>query len=627
MRPSPSDLTPVPRHWERPSFASLRPAELVAWVAPEVPEIAYRVVAEALEGAGFRLRRSSSIPTAARVRLLTEPEAAPAQGYRLELSENGIELSAPEPAGLYYGARTLERWIELTASESVVLPVRIEDAPAFAQRGLLLDVSRNRVPTMKTLFELVDRMASLQLNQLQLYTEHTFAYEGHETVWRDASPLTGDEIRELGAYCRERFIELVPNQNSFGHFHRWLKHDRYRRLAECPGGVRHPFGDEVEPFSLCPTDPASLELLRDLYAQLLPNFDSGLFNVGLDETFDLGQGRSREACEGHGRGRVYLDFLTAVHRLAAEHGRRIQFWGDVILKHPGLIAELPADAVALAWGYEADHPFAEELQAFRNAGLEFYVCPGTSSWNSLGGRPGNAVANLASAARTGLAAGAAGYLITDWGDFGHLQPLPVSYPGLLTGAAYAWNPKSAADDPEEFALADRLDRWLASGDREEPARTGSIGRTLCDLGEVHRLTGSQPKNGSALFFLLLSIGEGLDQPRFSGLTESGLAAARSELQRLAEETASVGRDVDSLLRDELTWVVDALSAACDLGAARLALGAIRPAAELASSVKQGLAKRFGSLAQRLPDLWLARCRRGGLPDSQHYLERIRRTLS
>src|SRR5690606_22763173 len=97
----------------------------------------------------------------------------------------------------------------------------IEDRPSFALRGAMLDVSRDRVPTMATLRELIELFASWKLNQIQLYTEHTFAYAGHEEVWRDASPLRPDEVRELDALCRARDIELVPNQNCFGHMHRW----------------------------------------------------------------------------------------------------------------------------------------------------------------------------------------------------------------------------------------------------------------------------------------------------------------------------------------------------------------------------------------------------------------------
>src|SRR5262249_10287444 len=158
-----------------------------------------------------------------------------------------------------------------------------------------------------------------------------------------------------------------------------------------PDGFLYPWGERHEgPHSLSPTDPRSLELLRELYDELLPNFTSARFNVGLDETWDIGKGASRAACEERGAGRVYLEFLRKVHEEVARRGRSMMFWGDVILNHPERIGDLPRGITALEWGYEADHPFDVEGAAFAAAGIAHYVCPGTSTWNSIAGRVDNA---------------------------------------------------------------------------------------------------------------------------------------------------------------------------------------------------------------------------------------------
>src|ERR1700722_1905608 len=99
----------------------------------------------------------------------------------------------------------------------------------------------------------------------------------------------------------------------------------------------------------------------------------------------------------------------------------MMFWGDIIIHQPDLIGELPNDVIALEWGYEADHPFDKEGKCFADAGVPYYVCPGTSGWCSIAGRTDNAMCNLKSAAENGLRHGAVGYLNTDWGDHGHLQ--------------------------------------------------------------------------------------------------------------------------------------------------------------------------------------------------------------
>ena len=312
-----------------------------------------------------------------------DPGISDDEGYRLTISQTGIKLVGRTPAGAFYGAQTLAQLIRLFPANLPAL--EIEDSPDFPARGVMLDISRDKVPTMQTLYELVDLLASMKVNQLQLYTEHTFAYRAHREVWERASPMTGQEILQLDAYCKQRFIDLVPNQNSFGHLDRWLKHERYRPLAEAPDGFEFPWGHHDGPFSLCPVDPGSIKLIAELHDELLPHFSSTMFNVGCDETWDVGQGRSKREVAERGRERVYLDFLLKVHALVRKHGRRMQFWGDIILHKPELIGQIPRDVIALEWGYEADHPFDKDGALFKKAGVPFYVCPGTSSWMSIAG--------------------------------------------------------------------------------------------------------------------------------------------------------------------------------------------------------------------------------------------------
>ena len=143
-----------------------------------------------------------------------------AQGYRLRIADDGIDLVAGDAAGAFYGVMTLVQMLRQCEGD---LPAgEISDSPDFPSRGVMLDISRSKVPTLETLFSLVDLFSGWKINHLELYTEHTFAYENHSEVWAQASPMTGEDILRLDAYCRERFVELVPNQNSFGHMHHWL---------------------------------------------------------------------------------------------------------------------------------------------------------------------------------------------------------------------------------------------------------------------------------------------------------------------------------------------------------------------------------------------------------------------
>ncbi len=296
---------------------------------------------------------------------LSAPAAGLApQHYRLAIAPGGVTISAGDAAGLSYAAATL---VQVMGESRGPLPAgTIIDSPDFAVRGVMLDIARDRIPTMETLYRLVDELAAMKVNHLELYMEHSFAYRNHREVWAEASPVTGEEILLLDAYCRQRFVELVPNQNSFGHLARWLSLPRYAALAECPDGFDWPWGGRSRgPFSLDPSHPGSLALLEELFAELLPHFRSGLFNVGCDETVDLGKGKSRELCARRGKGRVYMDFLMEIHRRVSGHGKTMLYWGDIIMEHPELAPELPRDAIALEWGYEAAHPFEAHGSRFQ----------------------------------------------------------------------------------------------------------------------------------------------------------------------------------------------------------------------------------------------------------------------
>jgi len=542
------------------------------------------------------------------VRVGAHASAIPAEGYRLAVKADRVVIEAPDAAGAFYARATLDQLVRLHAGSGAIPAMTIEDSPDFAERGVMLDVSRDKVPTMETVRRMVDMLASFKVNRLQLYLEHTFAYRGHERVWAEASPFTGDEIESLEAYCRERYIELVPNQNSFGHMERWLKHPEYAHLAE----VTPPVGDNM---SLCPIDPEAPAFLAGLYDDLLPHFTSRSFNVGCDETVDLGKGRSRSAVERLGRGRVYLDFVKQIHALVTARGHRMQFWGDIVFEHPELIPELPDDVMALEWGYEADHPFAVQGEKFAAAGIEFTVCPGTSAWLSLGGRTTNAMGNLDAAARSGLAHGACGLLVTDWGDFGHWQPLPVSYLGLAYGAAVAWCHETNRDLDAARALDGHVFR----------DRAGVLGGLARDLGDVYRETGVLVKNASVLALLLLFPERPLGEGRLKGLTVDGLERAEARAAALASRLheARCDRDDAGLLSDEFRLAAAMMRHACRLGIARLSApgGAVEGIPE---ARRKALAADLEPIVAEYRRVWRLRNREGGLADSAGRLDRLLR---
>ena len=435
------------------------------------------------------------------------------EGYALTISKTGIEITFRETGGLRAATATLRQLLREFGRHLPCLKIR--DWPDFARRGVMLDISRGRVPKLETLLDLVEKLADFKINEFQLYTEHTFAYKKYRRIWQRWGALTAKEIQTLDARCRELGIDLVPNQNSFGHLRYFLEDPRLKKLGEISEPFLAETGDFLRrPTTLAPNHPGTLPFVRGLYDELLPNFTSEFFNIGGDETWDLGKGQSKKLCDAKGKGRVYLDFIKQLHLEVSARKSTMMFWGDIILKHPKLIPELtkfgraglpvgrknlrrakadqqvsPTDSlIALNWGYEPDHPFENEAAQFVRAKIPFYVCPGTATWQTIVGKHDNALANLRAAAKAGKKFGALGYLNTDWGDGGHPQPLAVSWPLFAAGAALAWNSTTL----DEKNLLNVLSRDVFED------TTGRAARAGFKLGFAHQKLGVKALNETPL---------------------------------------------------------------------------------------------------------------------------------
>jgi hypothetical protein len=511
----------------------------------------------------------------------------PREGYHLEIDAGGVRAAAGDAAGVAHARRTLA---QLMDDEGRWPHVRIDDHPDLALRGVMLDVSRDKVPTMATLLALVDQLAAWKYNHLQLYVEHTFAHRGHGEVWRDASPFTPDEIATLDQHCRDHHIELVPNQNLLGHMERFLAHPAYRQMAIEPDGFRWLGFLPRRPTTLDPRRDDAFELVSGLvdgWVDALP--DATRFHIGLDEPWELGDDLLPD----------YSAWLNRLRALPALDGREALMWGDILAGHPELLAEVPAGVTVCEWGYEADHPWSERLGRLADAGLPRWVCPGTSSWDSLLGRTTNMVGNIGGAVDAALADGAIdSMLVTDWGDWGHLQYLPVSLPGFAWGAAQSWCRGANRD----LDLAAALDSHAAE------ATGPGWGAALMALGEAHLGWAAQVPNIAACFLPLW-----MTQLPVLRAEPSHVEAVRDRM-RAAQRLGDVG--------DELRTSIELSDLLLDDDAARLATedGQLASVPEV---VRRPLADRMDALVDAHRAHWLTRNRPGGLDDSVAWLVRLR----
>jgi hypothetical protein len=509
------------------------------------------------------------------------------EGYRLAVDAGGVHAEAADPAGAAHARRTLS---QLRTADGRWPHVRIDDHPDLAVRGVMLDVSRDKVPTMATLLALVDQLAAWKFNHLQLYVEHTFTHRGHEVVWRDASPFTPDEIATLERHCRERHVELVPNQNLLGHMERFLVHPAYRSMAIQPDGFRWLGFLPRRPTTLDPRRDDAFELVSGLvdgWVDALP--DAARFHIGLDEPWELGDELLPD----------YSAWLARLRALPALDGREALMWGDILAEHPELLAAMPPAVTVCEWGYEADHPWSQRLDRLAAAGLPRWVCPGTSSWDSLLGRTTNMVENIGGAVDAALADGSIdSMLLTDWGDWGHLQYLPVSLPGFAWGAAQSWCRGANRD----LNLAAALDAHTA-------VATGpGWGAALLALGDAHLGWASQVPNIAACFLPLW-----MTQLPVLRAEPSHVEAVRDRMHA-AQRLGDVG--------DELRTSIALAELLLDDAEARIAThdGQI---ASVSEGSRQPLGERMDAIIDAHRVHWMARNRPGGLDHSVAWLTRAR----
>lgn len=552
--------------------------------------------------------------------LVVDP-SLPAQAFVLAIDDGHVELRHADEAGRRYGLATLDQ-VRTQAVDGRLPAVEVADHPDVEVRGFMLDVSRDRVPTRDTLDRLVGLMAIARLNHLELYVEHTYAFADHEEVWAAASPLTADDVAWLRDRCSAEGIELVANLNCFGHQGRWLAHDRYRHRAECPDGFELMAGVPAPPGTLAPT-PDNAAFSLDLVRELLAAFDARRVNIGCDEPFELGRGASAADVAERGREAVYVDHVRRLAEPLAADGLEVLVWADVLRHAPELLATLPEAVTPIAWCYEAPgfdasalspgvrsmlgdlgidlealNGFEVNVAPLAAAGRPFWVAPGTSSWCSIVGRIDNAVANLLDAAEAARAHRCPGYLVTDWGDDGHLQPPSVSFGPLLFGGAVAWG----LDANRDLDVADLLDRHAF----DDP--TGRLGAAVVALGEVWAQLGprsfnASPLHAAAVDGLCLQVGRP-DAELVTAAIER-IDAAIVEIERAEPRCPDAAEVVDELVV-----------------AARLArLGARRMLVDLGVEPADDPEEEVDALREDLRRAWLARARPGGMDDA---LARVRR---
>lgn len=393
--------------------------------------------------------------------------------YEMIIEAEKMIISSKTYEGLFHGFQTLK---QLILEYKRHLPcLEIKDNPEFIDRGFYHDVTRGKVPTLDTLKELADLAASYKLNQLQLYIEHTYLYKNQSEVWMGTDPLTAEEILIFDDYCAKRYIELVPSISTFGHLYEALISESYTSLCELEV-EESPFSwvDRMAHHTLDVSNEKSIMFVKEMIDEFVPLFRSNKFNICADETFDLGKGKSKPLADERGTSKLYVDFLVQIIESVKTYDKEVMFWGDIIIKYPEHIDTLPKDLICLNWWYWLNYD-EDKVKIIHDLGFDQYICPGVNGWNKLMNDHQMAYDNIKMMVDYGRKYHARGILNTDWGDYGHMNFLSNSIPGLIYGAAFSWGSTYTQSE-----LNDHIDRVFFGAET-------SVMSCVMTLSEKHHL--------------------------------------------------------------------------------------------------------------------------------------------
>jgi len=279
-----------------------------------------------------------------------KPSVTRGEAYTLDITADGILLSASTQLGVLRGAQTLAQVLAYSSkNESAGLPcLRIEDQPAFGWRGVLIDVARHFIE-LPVLLRTLDGMAHHKLNVLHLHLTDDQAFRfpslAYPKLNDSGSSYTHAELRELVAYAQARGIRVIPELDMPGHTTCWLAAYPQWSLYEVKPTQR--FG--VHKGCLNPTVDETYDVIATLLAEFAEVFPDECVHIGGDEVHPLWWSDHPEV-KGFMRERGFETprdlqayFNARVGNELAGLGKRMLVWDEAV--HD----TLPDTAVVQAW--------------------------------------------------------------------------------------------------------------------------------------------------------------------------------------------------------------------------------------------------------------------------------------
>jgi len=353
------------------------------------------------------------------------------EGYILDVDQDGVVIIGESPTGRFYGVMTLLQMLERDKRSIAVPGVFICDWPLQKIRGITDDLSRGQVSTMDNFKKIIRFLARYKLNVYSPYIEDIFRFRNYPQIGRGRGDLTAAEIKELDAYARRYHVQLIPIFETLGHWENILILPEFARYAEFPGA-----------HTLNVSDDAIYKMLDEMIGELSAAFSSSYFNIGADESWDVGLGASKQRVAASDLATVHAEHYRKLFAILKKYKKKPMMYGDIILNNPTILDKMPKDVTIVDWHYGASEHYPS-AEVFKKAGFPYVVSPAV--WSFTGPFPHyiNTFVNVQNLNREGYVNSSLGVLTSNWNDYGGEALRELNYEGYAWTAECAWAPLMA----------------------------------------------------------------------------------------------------------------------------------------------------------------------------------------
>lgn len=515
------------------------------------------------------------------------------EGYTLAVDNDVAVVAGRDAAGRFYGLMSLAQLL-YSGAEGPRLPgVVILDRPKLALRGVSDDISRGQVSTMDDFKDQVRLLARYKMNLFMPYLEDMLQIDGRPGFGAGRGALSAEDVRDLVGFASRLHVRVIPAFQTLGHYENFLLDPENFPLAEFPGGQ-----------CLSPAVEGVYGFLESALTAVAAAFPDNLLNVGCDESWDVGRGKSRARVRVESLAGVHASHYSRVHGMVRALGRRMLMYGDIILNNPGILERIPKDIVIVDWHYNAAESYPS-VDKFRRAGYDVLVSPGLSNWSRFYPFWGTALRNIENLTREGAGRGALGAVTSSWCDFGAPNLRQATRFGFVFAAACAWNPDGVERAEIEWAF---WGRFFAASEPEPYVRLNDIlstvGRSAFDDWWRHPLIGPSPRGMIEVHKDGARWGTTLREKAAEAGKELEKAGAGARANRWFMDIFSLATEMTDVLGAKFIWMDRAGKAG----------QGVLPAVEaraLAGSARE-LRGRMSELRERYAGTWLRHNRPEGL---------------